>query len=243
MNHQKSCCRQEWINGFFLMILVLWPASFSQAADEWSSIQGMVKVLDRNGTPKNDYSGVVVFLDDLKGAPAVVPSGEKAVIRQVDKRFIPKVLPVLAGTAVEFPNDDVIYHNVFSLSKAKTFDLGIYAKGSSKSVTFDNPGLVKIYCNIHPQMVAYILVLANPYFAMTDRDGRFKLENVPAGEATVRTWYPGASRHPEKRVIVTPQGIRDLDLTLVEDVRLQIQEETISVEHKNKWGQDYPAKY
>lgn len=226
-----------------LTIVLLIPSNSCLAADR-PSVEGRVKIFDRNGKVKRDHGGVIVFLDEMEHAPAFSPPEENAVVDQVNKRFIPKVLPILVGTTVDFPNNDTIFHNVFSLSRAKKFDLGIYKQRSSKSVTFDQTGLIKVYCNIHPQMIAYILVLANPYFTVTDQDGHFIFSNAPLGKVTVRTWNPRSRRHPERKIVVTDQGIRNLDLTVKEsDIHFEVREESISIKHKNKWGQDYPAKY
>ena len=209
-----------------------------------SAIEGKVTIVDQDGKAVSHHGGVVIFLDQLEHPAGFSAPTTHAVIRQHDKRFDPAILPIVMGTTVDFPNDDTIFHNIFSLSKNKPFDLGIYAQGTSRSVTFDQPGLVKIYCNIHPQMVAYILVLANPYFATTDQAGYFLLPNAPLGGATVRSWYAQTREPPEQKIVVTAQGIQDLNLQLVESLRLEIREETISLQqHKNKWGEDYPAKY
>lgn len=236
--------KRFWLNVWILLIFLMLSLGYANLYADDISITGTVKIIDKNGAVKGDYSGVVVFLDEFE-QPLRFPSppSKPKTIQQVNKRFIPEVLAVVAGTTVDFPNNDTIYHNVFSLSKTQPFDLGLYSYGSSKSVKFDRLGLVKVYCNIHPQMLAYILVLANPYFTVTDSNGHFTLSNVPLGAVTIRTWYPRSQQFPEKRVVVTSQGINNLDLTLVENVQFQIQEETISIEHKNKWGQDYPEKY
>ena len=225
----------------FLALVLLCP-SISGAAGG-PSVEGTVTILDREGTPKSRHDGVVVFLDALEHAPNVPASTAHAAIRQQQKRFDPQVLPIVVGTTVDFPNDDTIYHNVFSLSKAKPFDLGLYEQGASKSVTFDHPGLVKVYCNIHPNMVAYILVLANPHFTMTDQRGHFAILDAPLGTATVRSWYPWSRERPERGIVVTSQGIQNLNFSVLESLYLEIREENVSIEHKNKLGQDYPAKY
>ena len=108
---------------------------------------------------------------------------------QDDERFAPHVLPVLRGTTVDFPNADDVFHNVFSLSSARTFDLGRYPKGSAKSVTFDRSGVVQVFCHIHSDMSAVILVLDNPYFAQPARTGHYAIEDVPPGEYTVVGWH------------------------------------------------------
>jgi hypothetical protein len=102
------------------------------------------------------------------------------------------VLPVLQGTTVEFPNEDDVYHNVFSLSGAagkNGFDLGRYPKGSSKSWTFDRPGTVKVFCHIHSDMTAVVLVLSNPFFTTPDDSHRFTIDDVPEGDYTIVGWH------------------------------------------------------
>ena len=228
--------------GLWTVLLLLVCPSVSGAAGG-PTVEGTVTILDREGKPKPHHEGVVVFLDEL-GHPTDVPAPTThATIRQKDKRFDPEILPIVVGTTVDFPNDDTVFHNVFSLSKAKPFDLGLYEQGASKSVTFDQPGLVKVYCNIHPNMVAYLLVLANPHLTMTDQGGHFAIPGVPLGAATVRSWYSRSREQPDRKVVVTVQGVQDLNFTVVEGLRLEIHEENVSIQHKNKLGQDYPAKY
>ncbi len=111
------------------------------------------------------------------------------VLNQHHLQFHPQVLPVLVGTTVDFPNRDNLFHNVFSYSQPKEFDLGRYPKDDSRSVTFSAPGTVRVYCDIHSQMSATILVLSNPYFASPADDGTFLIPDVPAGKYTIVFWY------------------------------------------------------
>jgi len=124
--------------------------------------------------------------------PAARP---RYVMDQKELTFVPHVLPILAGSTVEFPNSDPVYHNVFSFSKIRTFDLGRYPTGRSKAITFNQPGLVKVYCDMHSQMNAFILVLANPYFTLSDENGNYVIRDIPAGEYKVKAWF---ARLPEK---------------------------------------------
>ncbi len=117
------------------------------------------------------------------------PPTTRPKIDQRDLMFFPRVLPVQVGTIVDFPNNDNLFHNVFSYSQAKDFDLGRYPTGESRSVVFDRPGVVRVYCDIHAHMNATILVLNNPYFASPDDDGSFVLRNVPEGTYTMKLWY------------------------------------------------------
>jgi plastocyanin len=133
----------------------------------------------------DEMKNVVIY---VQHAAFVGEGEEKAVMAQDDEQFVPHILPVTRGTTVEFPNNDEVFHNVFSLSGPKTFDLGRYPKGASKSVTFDKSGSVQVFCHIHSDMSAVVLVLDNPYFA-TPSNAHYAIENVPPGEYTVVGWH------------------------------------------------------
>jgi hypothetical protein len=124
------------------------------------------------------------------------------------------VLAVTAGTLVDFPNNDSTYHNVFSLSKTKRFDLGRYANGRSATVRFDHPGIVRVFCDIHSHMSAWVLVFSHPYFATTDADGRYRIDDVPPGTYTVAAWYEGAARDTRTITIPPQGGPADLDFVV-----------------------------
>lgn len=136
----------------------------------------------------------VVYLETAPQGAFEEREARRAVMDQRNETFVPHVLAVMAGTVIDFPNSDKTYHNVFSLSKAKRFDLGRYAVGRSKSERFDRPGVVRVFCDIHSHMNAFVVVLNHPFFAVTDPDGRFRLESVPAGTYTVVGWYEGEAR-------------------------------------------------
>jgi plastocyanin len=130
----------------------------------------------------------VVYIDQpMKGARPSTKSLQ--IVIQKDATFWPHVLPVVVGTTVEWPNHDDIYHNVFSMSDAKPFDLGFYRTNEVKRVTFDKPGRVDIFCSIHTKMSCIVLVLENPYFAVTDKNGNYKISNLPAGTYRVKAWH------------------------------------------------------
>ncbi len=116
-----------------------------------------------------------------------------AVLDQRNLNFFPHVLVVQVGTRVKFPNDDRVFHNVFSYHDGKRFDLGLYPVGAVKYVPFDQPGLSRIFCNIHPQMAAYVMVVDTPYFAVSDESGRFAIAGVPAGDYVSHAWRPGGA--------------------------------------------------
>jgi plastocyanin len=160
-----------------------------------------VRVYDEPGgapprppSPEHRLAGVVLYLlpvdgSALRGAAPRQTGTPVPALRQRDERFAPHVLPVLAGTTVEFPNDDDVFHNVFSLSSAKTFDLGRYARGSSRSVTFPTAGVVQVFCHIHADMSGIVLVLDNPLFVVPGPDGRFVIDGVPPGAYRLVAWH------------------------------------------------------
>ena len=161
----------------------------------------------------NDYLKSVVYLDSAPRFAFDQAEPGHAVLDQRNETFVPHLLAITTGTTVDFPNSDQIYHNVFSLSKAKTFDLGRYAAGHSRPVTFDRTGIVRVFCDIHSHMNAFILVFNHPFFTLTDAEGRYHLDNVPAGSYNVIAWNEGLSSDP-KGVTVSDGGAASLDFTL-----------------------------
>jgi plastocyanin len=136
--------------------------------------------------PLSELRHVVVFLKDapVRPVPAV-----KVEIRQRNENFVPRVVAVPIGSQVEFPNDDPIYHNVFSLSRPRNFNLGRYPRGHTKHVTFDRPGIVKVFCDIHSHMSATVMVFNHPWFAVPGEDGRFELPALPVGDREITAWH------------------------------------------------------
>jgi len=162
-----------------------------------------------------EIKNVVVYLKDVAFRGALPAT--KAVLHQEHETFLPHVLAITRGSTVDFPNDDPIFHNVFSLSSAATFDLRRYPQGQSRAQTFSKAGIVKVYCNIHSHMSATIVVLDNPYFAIPGLDGAFELPNVPPGQYPLVGWH---ERVGERRVDVRVQrgAVTTADLSLpVED--------------------------
>ena len=147
----------------------------------------------------------VVYLDPAPRAAFDTREEPRPRLDQRNETFEPHILAIVAGTTVDFPNSDHTYHNVFSLSKTKSFDLGRYAVGRSKSVRFDRPGIVRVFCDIHSHMSAFILVFAHRYFSVADPDGSYRLENVPPGAYTVVAWNEAATLE-SRRVVVPDVG-------------------------------------
>ncbi len=143
-----------------------------------------------------ELRNVVIYLEgdstQLPASPERIAAARRGSVAQRGERFVPHVLPVVAGATVDFPNEDDVFHNVFSLSAAagpNGFDLGRYPRGDSRSVTFRRPGTVQVFCHIHQDMSAIVLVLRNPFFASPSEDHHFAIEDVPEGDYTIVGWH------------------------------------------------------
>ncbi|HLX74282.1 MAG TPA: carboxypeptidase regulatory-like domain-containing protein [Terriglobales bacterium] len=195
---------------------------------------------------KSDNANVVLWLTPkvqavshselLRDFKATVPLR----LVQRDKAFHPHILVVPAGAAVEFPNHDPFFHNVFSLFEGKRFDLGLYEAGTSRRVHFDKPGISYIFCNIHAQMSAVVIALDTPYYAISRRSGEFSIPDVPPGVYELQVWYEGSTADVLKsltRTVTIPE-------TGVSLAAIHVVENTSLTHHKNKYGQDYdPGTY
>lgn len=148
---------------------------------------GTVDVRGEVRTGGRLLANAVVWLD----AAAPTRSAAGPVIDQRNLRFAPQVLAVRAGTTVAFPNSDRVFHNVFSFRDGKRFDLGLYPAGATMHVTFDKPGVSRLFCNIHPGMAGYVVAVETPYYAVSDRNGAFTIPDVPAAAYTFHAWRPG----------------------------------------------------
>lgn len=168
---------------------------------------------DNRQQASDDASKVVVYLSDSQMLPIGALPTVNPVIDQHNLTIIPHILPIVVGTTVDFPNSDALYHNLFSLSPARKFDLGRYPKGQSKSVTFKSTGEVHIFCDIHPSMSGVILVLPNQYYTTTDLNGNFRIKNVPAGNYTINAWHEQL-QDVSQSVIVPAEGIVEIRLEL-----------------------------
>jgi plastocyanin len=192
------------------------------------TVRGRVQLLEKGGVNATDLSEVVVYLDGVKGAR---PAPATATMTMKAKTFLPHVVVVPVGGTVEFPNQDPIFHNVFSVSPQNRFDLELYKRPKSGAWTFKAPGIVHVYCNIHPQMSAVVVVRDNPFYAMAARDGSFALADVPAGKYTLVGWSErGGEQGVEVEVPAEGQVGVQLSLDASNYKRLP---------HKNKDGKDY----
>ena len=153
----------------------------------------------------------VVYLETAPQAAFEANEQRRARMDQRNERFVPHVLAIVAGTWVDFPNDDKTYHNVFSLSKTQEFNLGRYAAGHSKAVRFENPGIVRVFCEIHSHMSGFILVFAHRFFAVTDDDGNYRIDGVPPGTYTLQVWNETLHGDPPRRSVTIPEGGGEVD--------------------------------
>ena len=167
----------------------------------------------RHDVPHGRVTDAVVYVDKLSARAESLVTGNPSgrVLAQKNQAFSERVLSCVVGTTVDFPNQDPIFHNVFSVSPTKRFDLGKYPRGKSKQVTFKKAGLVQVFCDIHPSMSCFILVLPNRAFTRPEEDGSFALPRLPAGTYTVKVWHPdfGEQAHTVK---VPASGDVALDL-------------------------------
>ena len=178
----------------YMAIIALSALLFSTAASgaDVAAKVGIVKgTVTIAGKPTSD---VVVSVEGVPQAKLETRNAKlktpKAVMDQRDLKFIPTTLAVVVGSSVEFPNHDKSWHNVYSKGGAKDFDLGLYAPGKSRSVTFDKPGVDRILCNAHPNMEAFIVVKEHPFFATADMKGNYRIDAIPLGKYRITVWHP-----------------------------------------------------
>ncbi len=205
--------RDDWRWALALWALLLPAVVFgAKGAGAHGTVTGTVTL---NGRETSD---VVV---SIKGSAGEVPSfqlaGGKSKTAMVDQRgikFLPRVSAVLVGTLVNFPNNDKSWHNVYSASSSKPFDLGLYPPGESRGVTFDKTGVVRILCNVHPDMEAYVVVKEHPYFAVPNERGVYRIPSLPLGEYRLEIWHPEVGTKEKVFKIVREGEVPTIDVKL-----------------------------
>ena len=212
-----------------LVFALFFPGFGNPAAGASGVVSGRVE-LSKGGVARPDASNAIVWIEGPRRSRA----GAKLEMAQQSKRFTPRVLIVPREATVAFPNNDPVYHNVFSVSGPNRFDLGLYRSGASKSRAFGQPGLVRVYCNIHPQMVGFLMVVDSEFAVVTDKSGAFRFEDVPAGDWTLKAWHEegGETSVP---LAVPAAGAAPLKVSI--DVTAYR-----PVPHKNKYGKEYPPQ-
>lgn len=185
-------------------------------------------VLTEQGRPVASVENAVIWYVPEGGAPR--PAARRAEIQTHERRFMPRVIAVPAGSEVWFPNGDPILHNVFSVSPGNRFDLGLYRQGKGKAARFDSPGLVRVYCNVHQSMVAYVVVCDTPWFTQPESAGAFSLDGLPAGSGTLHGWHEQ-----------TGPWSRDVTLPLAEPLEIRLDAQPLRPAlHLDKRGRPYP---
>jgi plastocyanin len=215
------------------------------AAGQLNTVRAHVEIRGKDSAKAEkhsatDSSNIVVWLKSLDGPVVTETPSSKARKRpqliQRDKSFQPHLLVVPVGAAVDFPNRDPFFHNVFSLFDGKRFDLGLYESGTSNSVRFDRAGVSFLFCNIHPEMSAVVVAVDTPYYAVSDRSGNVAIADVPDGKYEMHVWYERSLPDELKslsRTVTVSSTARDLGAIRV------IENPSFSLAHKNKYGQDY----
>jgi plastocyanin len=201
-----------------------------------STVTGKVDISQRAKSHES-LGDIIVWLKPVRQNASLSVPPEHAQLLQKNKTFHPHVLPITVGSTVDFPNADPIFHNAFSSFDGQIFDVGLYAPGTSKSIHFHEPGIVRVFCNIHPTMSAVILVLDTPYFARVSADGRYRITKVPPGSYELRVFDERATAGPDVQLTVKVDDNEEqaaappIHLSELGYVRLP---------HKNKYGLDYP---
>lgn len=202
----------------------------SAALAQAGRVSGHIAILEKDTKPSPDLGDAVVYLE----GPGVGARTARFEMTISDKAFAPHVLVVPVGSTVAFPNHDPFDHNVFSVSEPNGFDLGLYGRGEGKSITLKNPGLVRVFCNVHPRMAALVQVMATHHYAQPGADGMFTITGVEPGSYRLHVWHERAPVEVVKDVTVGPQGVADIQITLnARGFRVQA--------HKNKYGRNYPT--
>ena len=186
---------------------------------------------------KHSAVPVVIWLEPLAGTPALsFPSHGRYTLLQKNRTFIPHLQIIPTGSAVEFPNEDPFFHNVFSLFEGKRFDLGLYEEGSSKSVTFSRAGVSYIFCNIHPEMSAVVIALGTPLYAMADTKDSVLLRGIPPGDYRLGVWIEGV---PQSFLDSLSRPLHFSDHTVDLGVLKAPIAGARTIPHTNMYGQEY----
>ena len=217
----------RWIVALTLVSVVGWTPVQSPSGVR---VSGRVTILEKRNKPSPDLGSAVIYLEGAGPTGLGTPATLDITIN--DKVYRPRVVVAPVGSTVRFPNTDPFDHNVFSATEPNQFDLGLYGRGGAKSHTFTHPGLVRVYCNVHPRMVAYVVLTQNRYYAQPGVDGSFAIENVPAGQYRLHVWHERIAAEIVKDVTVGAAGVADIQVAL--DARGYKWRA-----HKNKDGQEY----
>lgn len=216
--------------------IVSWVFVLAAGLLQGATVTGKVEISQRAKSHES-LGDIVVWLKPSQQSAAQTMVPEHAQLLQKNKMFHPHVLPITVGSTVDFPNADPIFHNAFSSFDGQIFDVGLYAPGTSKSIHFHEPGIVRVFCNIHPTMSAVILVLDTPYFGRVGTDGRYRIAKVPPGAYELRVFDERATAGPDVQVTV---NVEDNEEQTAAPVIHLSELGYVRLPHKNKYGLDYP---
>lgn len=209
-------------------ILAAWP--LAAAAHRTADVRGRLTLLEKGNRPGDDVGTAVVWLEGGGGRPAPV----QAEISTAEKAFSPHVLVLPVGSTVAFPNHDPFNHNVFSLSEEQPFDLGLYGRGEARSIKLERAGIIRVYCNVHAQMSALLVVRDGAYFTQPSGDGSFLLPAVPPGHYILHAWH--------ERALELTQPL-DVPAAGLAGVAIELDARGYRFKpHLNKYGQPYPQQ-
>jgi len=211
-----------------LLCVAMWLCMAGTAAA--GEISGELKLLSGGAALRASETQEAVIYYRSKAPVVASPRAEPYVMSTRRKQFVPHVLAVSAGESVRFPNEDPILHNVFSQSPNNAFDSGQYGRGDGKLVTFEKPGLVRVYCNVHHSMYGFVLVLDTPFHTRTDAQGRFRLSGLPDGEGELVVFHDRGA--PLRKAVVVEAASVPLALTL------ELNRRKVPA-HSNKFGKPY----
>ncbi|HKT12981.1 MAG TPA: hypothetical protein VJW77_14265 [Terriglobia bacterium] len=229
---------RQWGLAFLAVMVCGVGMSFAQIV----TVNAHVVIRDQKQSSQflSRESHTVLWLTPSKGWTGSLPRpqtlGSRPQLVQKNKQFVPQMLAVEVGSVVDFPNHDPFFHNVFSLFNGKRFDLGLYEAGSTRSVHFDRPGICYIFCNIHPQMSAIVVVVNTPYFAISNKAGDVQIPDVPVGQYKLNVWEEHCStrnlQEAAREVTIGP------DVSSLGTIRLEQSQKLVLV-HPNKYGRNY----
>lgn len=228
--HGKGFLR--WFGAVPIAVLAALALLLPTERVEAAELQGTVRLVKPDGKPAKELHRILVYYTPSGGAERRPPPAKPFELKMSRKQFEPSSLIIPRGSTVRFPNDDTILHNVFSVSGRNRFDLGLYRRGAGKEATFDYPGVVRVFCNVHHSMVAHVVVVDTPHYTVTEADGSFRLTDLPAGEGELTLWFERSD--PWNRKVTVPQQ-------KALSVELEVTKSKVP-EHTNKFNKPYKRR-
>jgi plastocyanin len=230
-NRTMNRSRAVAVTTIILILLSQAAGSYSSSPPE-SIISGTISLVN---SAEDDPSNVAVWLEPMLGPPRIDNMGRLA-INQRNKEFVPRVVIATPGQQIDFPNNDPFQHNVFSNSEVKRFDMGIFQSGESRAITVGHTGIISVYCNIHPEMEAFIVVIRSQFFCLSNERGEVQIRNVPPGYYRLKVWHERAT--PEKLEALTRQVAVNATGTNLGIIKID-ESGYLDAPHKNKENRDY----